>query len=231
MIKKPPVPPELLQVFNETFVRSEGDTISLSEWYRRDNLIPALEKIGAQPTWHLQRAECFRAILAESHWRNWKYCYDKARTQLGKNIILGKLKEIWQGKTDEELVHYLFQFYIVTLTTAAALTVIGQTFYKLDGRKELEIQLYNQYQRDIMQLDTAVMDIAYDSIVDDDNEGAAMALAEWKDVKLNPIAEQMYRHLSSAKDQIIQDGFDIEDFKRISNNLQKQKAALAAELS
>lgn len=40
----------------------------------------------------------------------------------------------------------------------------------------------------------------------------------------------MYRHLTSTKDQIIEDTFVVENFKRVSDRLDSQKAALAQEL-
>jgi len=132
----------------------------MSEWYRRDHFLPSLAAIAEKPTWQLQRAECFKRILDETHWRNWHYCLREAKTGLGKAMILSKLKTLWPNASDQELEHYVLQFYLVTLTSSAALSAMAANFYKLDKMKQLEFDLYLQYQRDIMLLDVQIMGVA-----------------------------------------------------------------------
>src|SRR5699024_12388207 len=38
---------------------------------------------------------CLREILNEAHWANWEYCLKQARTPLGKEIVLQKLRQLW----------------------------------------------------------------------------------------------------------------------------------------
>lgn len=228
LIKSPPAPAELLQSMQESFIRYEGNVISLVEYYRRYHLVPALNKIAGEPTWDRQRATCLEEILKETHWTNWQHVFKLAETDWGKGIILGKLRKLWPNATDEELAHYLLQFYLVTLCTNAALTTLAHTFYGLDETKQLEIKLFEQYGRDIDLLDVSIMDLAYKNHVDDLD--AAYKIAEWKDEKLNPVLQNMYRHLTSTKDQIIEGTFVVENFKRVSDRLDSQKAALAREL-
>ena len=112
--------------------------------------------------------------------------------------------------------------------SGAALSTLAHTFYGLDKAKELEIRLYEQYGRDIDMLDISIMDLAYKNHADDVD--AAYKIADWKDEKLNPLLHQMYRHLTSTQDQIVEGTFVVENFKRVSDRLDSQKAALAKEL-
>ncbi len=228
LIKNPAAPPELLEAMQESFVRYSGDVISLVEYYRRYHLTPALDKIANEPTWHRQRATCLREILNEVHWSNWQYVMKRAESEWGKEIILGKLRTLWPNATTEELNQYLLQFYLVTLCTNAALSTLAHTFYGLNKTKQLEIKLYEQYGRDIDLLDTSIMDLAFKHHADDLD--AAYGIAAWKDEKLNPVLQEMYRHLTSTKDQIIEDTFVVTNFKRISDRLDSQKAALAQDI-
>jgi hypothetical protein len=228
LIKKPPTPPELLRSMQESFLRYEGNVISLVEYYRRHHLVPALDRIAAEPTWDRQRATCLTEILKETHWTNWQYVFKRAETDGGREIILGKLRKLWPKASNEELGHYLMQFYLVTICTNAALSTLAHTFYGMDKEKELEIRLYEQYGRDIDMLDISIMDLAYKNHADDVD--AAYKIADWKDEKLNPLLHQMYRHLTSTQDQIVEGTFVVENFKRVSDKLDSQKAALAKEL-
>lgn len=228
LIKSPPGPVEIVQSMQESFIRYEGNVISLAEYYRRYNLVPALNKIAAEPTWDRQRATCLNEILKETHWTNWQYVFKRAETDWGRGIILGKLRKLWPKATDEELAHYLLQLYLVTICTNAALSTLAHTFYRLDAVKQLEIKLFEQYGRDIDMLDISIMDLAHKNHIDDLD--AAYHIAEWKDEKMNPVLQSMYRHLTSTKDQIIEGTFDVENFKRVSGMLESQKEALAQEL-
>lgn len=228
LIKNPAVPPTLLQKMQESYVRHNGEVISLVEYYRNCRLTPALEKIASEGTWHRQRATCLREILDEVHWRNWQYVMDHTESEWGKEIILGKLRTLWPNATTKELNLYLLQFYLVTMCTNAALSALAHTFYGLNKTKQLEIELYEEYGRGIVLLEASVMDLAFKHHADDLD--AAYGIATWKDQKLNPVLEEMYRHLTSTKDQIIEDTFVVENFKRISDRLDDQKAALAREI-
>jgi hypothetical protein len=228
LLKQPAVPPVLLQRMQETFVRYSGELISLVEFYRRFHLTPALDKIANEATWHRQRATCLREILDEAHWSNWQYAMKHTESDWGKEIILGKLRALWPNATIEELKGYLLQFYLVTICTNAVLATVAQAFYGVGKTKQLEIELYTQYGREIDLLDTSIMDFAFRHHADDLD--AANNIATWKDQKLNPVLEKMYRHLTSTKDQIIEDTFAIENFKRISDQLDGQKAALTQDL-
>ena len=227
-IKNPPAPPELRQALNEGFVRSEGKVMSLTEWYRNDHLLPALEKIAKEPTWHLQRAACLRAFLDEIHWRNWVFVSRKAKTEWGRGMILQKLNQLWPKANDEELQHYLLQFYIVTLCTYSALWAVGQTFFKFDNMKEMEVDLYIQYGRDIVSIDTDFMDTIYE--LHSEELDAAYHWAEWQEKNLSPITQKMLNHLAATKEQIIQDTFDVTNFKRLSDKYEAEKVALGRTL-
>jgi hypothetical protein len=228
LIRKPPVLPNLQKAFEESFVRSSGEVISLSVVYRRDRLIPALERIATQPTWHFQRTECLKAVLDDLHWHNWYFCLNNAKSPAGRGMILGKLKHVWPKASDEELTHYLNQFFVVSLACYAALGAVGETFFKFDDKKKKEIDLYVQYQREIMKLDTDFMDLIYEHCENDID--AALKWADWKDAHLNPIMQKMYNHLSAIKDQIIQDVFDPEACLNRMEELRKQRTSLIANV-
>jgi hypothetical protein len=228
MIQKPPAPPELLQAMQGRFVRWEGVPISLVEYYRRHNVVPALERVASEPTWERQRATCLREILNETHWANWQSVLKRAESEWGREIVLGKLRQMWPHATVEELEAYLLQFYVVTICTNAVLATVGKTFYKVDEVKELEIKLYEQYGRDIYLLDIAIMDLAFNVFADDYE--AAYSIAGWKDDRLSPLLRDMFHHLTATKEQIIESTFDVAEFKRISDQLERQKALLAEEI-
>jgi hypothetical protein len=152
----------------------------------------------------------------------------RTESDWGKEIILGKLRTLWPNATTKELNLYLLQFYLVTLCTNAALSTLAQAFYGLNKMKQIEIKLYEEYGREIDLLDTSIMDLAFKNHADDLN--AAYGIATWKDEKLNPVLQEMYRHLTSTKDQIIEDTFVIANFNRIRDRLDGQKAALAQDL-
>ena len=77
-------------------------------------------------------------------------------------------------------------------------------------------------------LDISIMDLAFKNHADDVD--AAYEIADWKTEKLNPLLHQMYRHLTSTQDQIVEGTFVVENFKHVSDRLDSQKAALAKEL-
>ncbi|WP_145670246.1 hypothetical protein [Bradyrhizobium stylosanthis] len=229
MIRQPPAPAELVRAMQDRHVRWEGVQISLVEYYRRHYLTPALERTASEPTWERQRATCLREILNEAHWANWEYCFKQARTPLGKEIILQKLRQLWPDRTIEELQHYVLQFYLVALCTNAVLTTVGKSFYKFDEATELQIKLYGQYGRDIYMLEIGIMDLAHDVFADD--EAHAYEIATFKDERVAPLVQDMFRHLTTTKEQIIERTFDIAEFKRVDESIGRQKAALAAELT
>jgi hypothetical protein len=85
-------------------VRHEGNVISLVEYYGRHYLLPALDRIAAEPTWDRQRATCLTEILKETHWTNCQYVFKRAETDGGREIILGKLRKLWPKASNEEQV-------------------------------------------------------------------------------------------------------------------------------
>jgi hypothetical protein len=228
LLKNPAAPAELLDSMHNSFVRFEGTPISIVEYYRQQSLTPALDRIAAEPTWDRQRAKCLREMLNDSHWSTWKYVMGRAKTDWGQEIILGKLRTVWPNASNEELNYYLLQNWMISICTNAALTTVASTFYRLDKTKELEIKLYDQYGRDIVLLDTSVMDMWCETFADDPE--AAGPFLDWKDEKLNPLLRQMFQHLNATKDQIAEDVFDVARFKRVCEELDSQRDALAKDL-
>src|SRR5207237_333111 len=141
---------------------------------------------------------CLREILNEAHWANWEYCLKQARTPLGKEIVLQKLRQLWSNRTIKELQHYALQFYLVALCTNAVLTTVGKSFYKFDEATELQIKLHEQYGRDIYMLEIGIMDLAHDVFADD--EAHAYEIATFKDERMAPLVQDMFRHLTATKE-------------------------------
>ncbi|MDU1692255.1 MAG: hypothetical protein E6848_21980, partial [Bradyrhizobium sp.] len=142
--------------------------------------------------------------------------------------VLQKLRQLWSNRTIKELQHYALQFYLVALCTNAVLTTVGKSFYKFDEATELQIKLHEQYGRDIYMLEIGIMDLAHDVFADD--EAHAYEIATFKDERMAPLVQDMFRHLTATKEQIIEGTFDIAEFKRVDASIGHQKAALAAEL-
>jgi hypothetical protein len=228
LLRSPAAPAELLDSMHNSFVRFEGMPISIVEYYRQQSLTPALDRIAAEPTWERQRARCLREMLNDAYWSTWQYVIGQAETDWGREIVLGKLRAVWPKASNEELKYYLLQNWMVYICTNAALATVATTFFRLDKTKELEIQLYQQYGRDIVLLDTSVMDM-WCSMYAEDPEAAGPYL-DWKDEKLNPLLQQMFHHLNATKDQIAEDAFDIARFKRVCAELDGRKEELAREL-
>ena len=97
-------------------------------------------------------------------------------------MILQKLRQLWPDRTNEELQHYVLQFYLVAVCTNAVLATVGTSFYKFDEVTELQIKLYQQYGRDIYMMEIGIMDIAHDVFADD--EGHAYEIATFKDERV-----------------------------------------------
>jgi hypothetical protein len=114
-------------------------------------------------------------------------------------------------------------------STAAVLTTVGTTFYKFDQATGLQIKLYEQYGRNINMLEIGIMDLAHDVFSDD--EAKAYEIATFKDERVTPLVQDMFRHLTTTKEQIVEGTFDVAEFNRVDNYIGRQRAALAAELT
>lgn len=227
LIKEPPAVPGCEDLFDRT-LRYEGKLITVAEYYRKHLLIPALDSIAAAATWQQQRATCIEAILEESHWGNWNYCVRNAKTEMGRAIILNKLDKIFPNSINEERSQRIFVFYMMNLSAQAALTTLGAAYYGIDDAKELELNLYNQYQRDIMMTDVKVMDYIEQNHMDDPD--TAYRIAGWQEDRLSQVTQQMFNLLVALKDQIAHDTFNVERFTEMSVKLERDKETLVKEL-
>lgn len=215
--------------FFENSFRLGGTPITVADYYRKQLLIPALDKIATAATWHLQRNACIEAILEEIHWGNWDYCIRHAETTMGKDIILTKFDEIFPNSDKDERANTIFAFFMMNLSAQAALTTLGSTFFGIDDQKELEFKLCKQYQRDIMMIDVKVMDYIEKNHLDDPE--TAYQIAEWQEERVNKVTQQMYKLITTMKDQIAHDSFDVIRFRNMSDALEQDRADLVRELA
>lgn len=94
----------------------------------------------------------------------------------------------------------MLQFYLVALCTNAVLTTVGTTFFKFDQATELQIKLCQQYGLDISMLEIGIMDLAHDVLADD--EAHAYEIATFKDERVAPLVQDMFRTLRRQRSRL-----------------------------
>lgn len=113
-------------------------------------------------------------------------------------------KETWKG--------LLLQRYTLALLSAACLMKLGIKNYGIDGVKQLEIRLYGEYYRKILNLDLKIGSMIRDMIDNYDDEDA-LSVADVKDDFINPIIADQYKVLALIAKQIANSKVDIEVIK------------------
>src|SRR5229473_6031744 len=86
-IKRPPVPPELLETMGRTLCNVNGVPMTVTDYYREQFLKPSLDKIAASATISMQRATCLKEIMDQIVWRTMYVCLHKAKTDIGAQMI------------------------------------------------------------------------------------------------------------------------------------------------
>lgn len=123
-----------------------------------------------------------------------------------------------------------FQRYLIAVLNRGCLTEISYKYYKLDERKILEIDLYYEYDVEIKDCDYGILELIA-NYVDEYEDDAAIAAAEFKDSVLNTLIEEQYSLLSQMKDAIIYRSIDIDDISNRMSILQDKKAQMGKALT
>jgi hypothetical protein len=224
-IKQPPVPPELRETFTMTLCRVRGVPMTVADYYREEFLKPSLNKIAEAATVSMQRAACIKEIMDQIAWRSFYVCLNKGETDLGKEMIRSKLRQIFPDATNEHLSFLATGFYLVSVTTDACLNTLGKQLLGIDKVTEMQIALCRTYAEEIMMLDVKIMDFIWTNFQDDREH--AENLAGWKDDNLNPITSRMNQLLEASKNEIVYGTFDVTAFKQKSKSLDAERAQIA----
>ena len=223
-IKRPPAPPELLDAMGRTLCNVNGVPRTVTEYYREQFLLPALDKISSCATVSLQRAACVREIMDQIVWRTMYVCLRKAKTDVGAQMIRSRYLQVFPEVTKEHLDFLSTGFYLVAVTTDACLSTLGKALLKFDDVTETQIGLCRSYAEEIMMLDVDIMDYIWTNFQDDPEY--AQNLAGWKDGNLNPITARMNQLLQSTMNHVAFGSFDVADFKRKSSELDAERGEL-----
>lgn len=133
-IRRPPIPPELEAFFDQTMFQVRGIPLTLTDYYRDEFLKPSLEKIAAAPTRSLQRAECIREALYYDVWRNFQFCLNAAKTEVGRAMTDSKLKEVFPQLDQQQRAVRLTAQSLMATVTRSCLVTLGSTLLSMVGR-------------------------------------------------------------------------------------------------
>jgi hypothetical protein len=228
LIKQPPIPPEWREAFSKTFAKIEGVPLTVEDYYREQLLRPSLDRITTAPTRAMQREACIQEVLTDMHWRTWYSCYNEAKTDAGRAMVHGKLKQVWPKNSPQERINFLVHFYMMALAVQGVLMTIGTGLLGLTNEIEMQIEVCRVYAKDIMMLDVNIMDYIYEQHGKDFD--AAYALAGWKDDYLNPITTRMLHFLEATRKRIALGTFNASEFHAATQKFEAEKEQLAGRV-
>jgi hypothetical protein len=219
----PPLPPDLFEA--STRLRADSGESLLDQWRRFYD--DELRTIAKAPTWQAQRAALLRTILQENSWRALlDVVTAKTHPQAWAHVVVGTPLE----KAEEQhRTRYLSQRFFLAITTGACLTVLGQRRYALDEGKSLETEAFYLVEREMRGLDVRAGDFPY-VLLDRGDEEQALAVAAFRELRVDPIIQEQMNALNLAEEQIINGRLDVEVFRSTMATLERRTSELVAEL-
>lgn len=204
---KPPLP-EAMYKAAATMVGRRGVSL-LDHW--RKSFSMQLDEIANQKTWQGQKAMLLKIVLAEEGWTNIFRCTNEiTSTDVWAHLV--SENEMFKQFPKETWKSLVLQRYIIGLLSAACLMEVGVKNYSVDSIKQLEVRLYGEYYREILNLDLKIGNII-GNLIDEYSDEHAMNVVALKDDVINPVIDEQHKVLSLMAEQIANSTVDIEVIK------------------
>jgi hypothetical protein len=223
-IKNPPLPKEWRDL-SATMVGKSG--VSNLDFWRADYK-STLNEIAAETTWRLQRIKLLERIL---YWEGWRAARTASKdvkfVDAWKHIV--ENNDAFKRTSKENWDTLLSQMWLHALLSSACLLELGQQLYAIDDKKQNEIGLHYEYEKEIKTLDVQSIEqiLKYAASYEDDN---ALAMADLKDDVLNPLIREQYRLLALMREDIINGNIDAQEIQTQIQLLDKKKRSIATTL-
>ena len=202
LIRIPPLPPDLKASVVGVVGRSGTNLLD----YWRGYFKTQLGNIAEEQSWGLQRARLLKLVLLELGWRAVHTVAQTARSTDSWSHLLNDVE--WaSGAKKEQLKGLLLQRWIVAILSDACLRTVGARSYALDKTKELELDLYYEFNKEIKSLDVSLLDLMNTAVTEYRDDDAHF-IAAFKDDVVNPITREQYRVLALLEDHIANGNVD-----------------------
>ena len=224
LIRNPPLPPDLKASVIGTVGRSGTNLLD----YWRDYFKSQLGMIAEEQSWGLQRTRLLKLVVLEQGWR---VAHAVAQTAHSINSWSHLLNDAeWtNGARKEQRKDILLQRWLIAILSDACLRTVGARAYALDKTKELELDLYYEFNKEIKSLDVNLLDLM-NSAVAEYRDDDARFIAEFKDELVNPLIREQYKILALLEDDIANGSIDLADIQAKIGALEEKKLSLADQL-
>lgn len=223
-IQAPPLPPEWRDVYAGA-VGTKG--VSLLDWWRQafGNL---LDEIAGQRTWGQQRAALLRLMLREQEWSNlYLVVKDKPSPDIWQHLVANA--ELFTNAPKEAQSGLLLQRWMVAILTFSCLMEFGMKYFGIDNIKKIEIGALGEYEKEIVTLDTSVLEQIRECVFRYEDEQANW-LADFKENVVNPIIQEQWTLAHVMREQVANSSLDVPRVTARMTELRAKKEALAASL-
>jgi hypothetical protein len=218
--KNPPMMPEWRDAIGKA--RGAGGR-SLLDWWR-ESFHGDLEAIASGGTWARQKAKAIALILdlysvATIHEAANNARHVEAWSHYVKNnpLFANVPQEKWQS--------LLFEWWLTSLMSYAAIETLGERLYAIDELKQLEMQLHQSLERESRRLDVRFLDEML-AAVDDGNDALARELTDFKTNDLDPYLRERNDLMFQMKEAITNDTLDFDRTKRRLEKLDARQKEL-----
>ena len=216
-IRNPPLPPDLKASVIGTVGRSGTNLLD----YWRDYFKSQLGMIAEEQSWGLQRTRLLKLVVLEQGWR---VAHAVAQTAHSIDLWSHLLNDAeWtNGARKEQRKDLLLQRWLIAILSDACLRTVGARAYALDKTKELELDLYYEFNKEIKSLDVNLLDLM-NSAVAEYRDDDARFIAEFKDELVNPLIREQYKILALLEDDIANGSIDLADIQAKIGALEEKK--------
>jgi len=224
LISNPPLPQEWKTTVVEVVGRSGVNLLD----YWRDHFKSQLRTISSEETWSLQRARLLKLVMTELSWRAAHTVAQNAKSVDSWSHLLNDV-EWTKGAAKEQWTGLLLQRWLMAILSEACLRTTGRRAYALDQTKEVELNLYYEFDRDIESLDVNLLDLMNSAVVEYRDDDAHF-IAGFKDDVVNPMMREQYGILALMEDDIANGDVNIESMRAQIRSLNEKKTRLAEQL-
>jgi len=196
--------------------------------YWRDYFRSQLKTISGEETWSLQRAKLLELVMTELSWRAAYTAAQNAQSVDSWSHLLNDV-EWTKGAPKEHWKDLLPQRWLMAILSDACLRKTGRRVYALDQTKDLELNLYYEFDEEIESLDVYLLD-QMNSAVHEYRDDDAHFIAGVRDDVVNPIIREQYRILALIGNDIANGSVDVESITARIRALDEKKTHLAEQL-
>ncbi|WP_414471468.1 hypothetical protein [Microvirga sp. M2] len=206
---------------------SDGTTL-LDHW--RSGFQQRLERIAQEETWILQRQRCVLYMLQESEWLAiYAAANPKNDIPLLADAWSHYVRDTWPDRSQEHLPLLLVQRWIHALLTLGNLGEVAAQLFKIDTHKRLEIDLYYAFYEDVIGIDVNIRSLILK--IPQENYEQAFKTAKSKALDIDPLLAETRKYLADTSDRIVNDTFDIYEFKDKADHFDARRKAIAEEFT